>query len=603
MLQTLVADWRDKFAQPDIVFGACLLAAWQSTTDRTSFPLLRLAQVNLTGPASPLASRGEAFTVSTIDMGDPSNGAVHSPYKQAVGHRAGNGILSLGLGLTTNTPYLSPRYAGASVQRVETVQPVETVGDAAETTATSPAPPVDVSTSEWLANAPPLPSPPSGHGHDAAGAEVEWGATLFLHGKVTASVNAFGAAMVDDGSVNGTLWQRGCALFYTEQLNASAAQFALDVAGNPHDTEEAVWRWLAQARALGPVAGPPHATAHILNTTGESRPYMVKVYTLYKTGTAAAAQDVLSLCASSDAQSAFYANMYFGLYAEQHGNTTAARAHLHRAGLSSYGPASDDYMWWLTRVHNAVRGWPIADSTTAGTTAGTGANTVGTLRVLATSSKPIPAITTKDSHIGTDSTSGTVTTSGVMDTTATTTTTTITKSVSSSSVSLSVDISFGAEGLYGKPLQIDAKASCPPAIAAASCESFAVLVSRPAGCTWEPASASIVGQGMTTLRLTILSPSTRSISEKGSDTGSEVGSERVDPATAVAAVASTTIVATRGYFANWPIVSVRSGDGLPLDPWMAYVDGVTDSPCPLPNTTAATAAAGVTAAVTTVASN
>ena len=602
MLQTLVADWRDKFAQPDIVFGACLLAAWQSTTDHTSFPLLRLAQVNLTGPASPLASRGKAFTVSTIDMGDPSNGAVHSPYKQAVGHRAGNGILSLGLGLTTNTPYLSPRYAGASVQ------PVDTVGDAVENTATSPsAPPVDVSTSEWLANAPPLPAPPSGHGHDAAGAEVEWGATLFLHGKVTASVNAFDTAMVDDGSVNGTLWQRGCALFYTEQLSASATQFALDVAGNPHDTEEAVWRWLAQARALGPVAGPPHATAHILNTTGESRPYMVKVYALYKTGTAAAVQDVLSLCASSDAQSAFYANMYFGLYAEQHGNTTAARAHLHRAGLSSYGPASDDYMWWLTRVHNAVRGWPIADSTGSGTSAGTGDGIVGTLHVSAMSSKPI-SITAKDSHTGTDTTSDTVPKRKAMDTTATTTTAT---SVSPSSVSLSVDISFGAEGLYGKPLQIDAKASCPPAIAATSCESFAVLVSRPAGCTWEPASASIVGQGMATLRLTILSPSTLSINEKGSDMVSDIGSERIDPATAVATAASTTIVATRGYFANWPIVSVRSGDGLPLDPWMAYVDGVADSPCPLPNTTAATtvaattatAAAGVTAAVTTAASD
>jgi hypothetical protein len=215
---------------------------------------------------------------------------------------------------------------------------------------------VDVSASEWLANASPLPSPPSGHD---AYAEVEWGATLFLHGKVTASVDAFDKAMGWDGSVNGTLWQRGCALFYTEQLNESAAQFTLDVAGNPNDTEEAVWRWLSQARELGPVKGPPYATAHILNTTGESRPYMIKVYEMYKTGTAAAVQDVLALCASSDTQSAFYADMYYGLYTEQHGNTTAAHEHLHQAGLSSYGPASDDFMWWLTRVHNAVRGWPI----------------------------------------------------------------------------------------------------------------------------------------------------------------------------------------------------------------------------------------------------
>jgi hypothetical protein len=51
--------------------------------------------------------------------------------------------------------------------------------------------------------------------------------------------------------------------------------------------------------------------------------------------------------------------MYYGLYAEAHGNATVAQGHLHRAGLSEYGPQSQDYMWWLTRVHNAVRGWPI----------------------------------------------------------------------------------------------------------------------------------------------------------------------------------------------------------------------------------------------------
>ena len=165
--------------------------------------------------------------------------------------------------------------------------------------------------------------------------------------------------MLWDGSVNGTLWQRGCAMFYTEQLNASAAQFTLDVAGNPNDTEESVWRWLSQARARGPVAGPPYATTHILNTKGESRPYMIKVYEMYRSGTAAAEDAVLALCSSADAQSAFYANMYFGLYIEQHGNTTGAQMHLQLAGLSTYGPQSDDYMWWLTRVHNEVRGWPI----------------------------------------------------------------------------------------------------------------------------------------------------------------------------------------------------------------------------------------------------
>jgi len=215
---------------------------------------------------------------------------------------------------------------------------------------------VDVSSSQWLANAQPLPAPPSTHD---AYAEVEYGASLFQVGKVTASVKAFDTAMEWDHTVNGTLWQRGCSMFYTEQLNQSAAQFALDVAGNPNDTEESIWRWLSQARARGPIVGPPYATAHILNTRGETRPYMIQIYEMYQSGTAVSENAVRALCESSDPQSAFYADMYYGLYTEQHGNNTAAQMHLHRAGLSHYGTQSGDYMWWLTRVHNAVRGWPI----------------------------------------------------------------------------------------------------------------------------------------------------------------------------------------------------------------------------------------------------
>lgn len=223
-----------------------------------------------------------------------------------------------------------------------------------------PAAAVDVSSSPWFASASPLPSPPTGHD---AYSEVEWGSTLFTHGKVSASVDAFHTAMVLDGNVNGTLWQRGISLFYTEDLSAGAAQFALDVAGNPYDTEESVWRWLCQAR----VNGSTYAAANMLTTTGETRPYMKAVYDMYHSGTVGAEEKVLSLCDSTvdatpppgSGQSCFYADLYYGLYIEAHGNTLAAKTHLRRAGLSEYGSASNDYMWWVARVHNAVRKWPI----------------------------------------------------------------------------------------------------------------------------------------------------------------------------------------------------------------------------------------------------
>ena len=37
----------------------------------------------------------------------------------------------------------------------------------------------------------------------------------------------------------------------------------------------------------------------------------------------------------------------------------------------------------------------------------------------------------------------------------------------------------------------------------------------------------------------------------------------------------TEIIATRGYFANWPLASIFNAAGIPLNPWLAYVDDVS----------------------------
>ena len=47
MLQTMVTDWRDKLAQPELLFGSCLLAPWKDTRDEISFAELRLAQASI----------------------------------------------------------------------------------------------------------------------------------------------------------------------------------------------------------------------------------------------------------------------------------------------------------------------------------------------------------------------------------------------------------------------------------------------------------------------------------------------------------------------------------------------------------------------------
>ena len=62
MLQTMVAEWRSLLQQPSLPFGAVLLAPWKGR-DLTAFPLLRIAQTNLS--TSGVAN---TFIVNTLDQ-------------------------------------------------------------------------------------------------------------------------------------------------------------------------------------------------------------------------------------------------------------------------------------------------------------------------------------------------------------------------------------------------------------------------------------------------------------------------------------------------------------------------------------------------------
>jgi hypothetical protein len=104
-LQSLIVDWRAKFQQPDLPFGAFLLAAWQANTPY--FPLLRLIQVNAS------LTMTNVFTSSTLDQGDPAGGPVHSPWKQIPGFRASLGVLSTVYGKAA-TQSIGPRYSAST---------------------------------------------------------------------------------------------------------------------------------------------------------------------------------------------------------------------------------------------------------------------------------------------------------------------------------------------------------------------------------------------------------------------------------------------------------------------------------------------------------
>jgi hypothetical protein len=104
-LPALIADTRAKFAAPTLPFGVFLLAAWQSPDPW--FPALRLVQVNAS------LSIPRVFTASTLDMGEPAGGPVHSPFKQVPAARAAAALQALAYGASA-VAYIGPRYASSS---------------------------------------------------------------------------------------------------------------------------------------------------------------------------------------------------------------------------------------------------------------------------------------------------------------------------------------------------------------------------------------------------------------------------------------------------------------------------------------------------------
>lgn len=49
-----------------------------------------------------------------VNAGNPANGAVHSPYKQAVGRRAAQGLLANASGTVSALPFMSPQYLSSA---------------------------------------------------------------------------------------------------------------------------------------------------------------------------------------------------------------------------------------------------------------------------------------------------------------------------------------------------------------------------------------------------------------------------------------------------------------------------------------------------------
>jgi lipoprotein NlpI len=147
-------------------------------------------------------------------------------------------------------------------------------------------------------------------------------------------------------------WKRGISLYYLGRYADGAKQFEGYQTVDGNDVENAVWRFLCQAR--DPAVGFEKAQKQILPIRDDRRVPMMQVYGLYQGKLKP--DDVLEAARGGDPseetlyQRLFYAHLYLGLYHEVRGNLEAARRHIAEAERRKI----NHYMWDVAAVHARV---------------------------------------------------------------------------------------------------------------------------------------------------------------------------------------------------------------------------------------------------------
>jgi lipoprotein NlpI len=184
-------------------------------------------------------------------------------------------------------------------------------------------------------------------------AELELrGSDHFRAGRFAESVADFDAEIKLDPRRAPWHWKRGISLYYLGRYADGAGQFEGYQTVDGNDVENAVWRFLCQAR--DPAVGFEKAQKRILPIRDDRRVPMMQVYGLYQGKLSP--DDVLAAAKAGDPsedmlhQRLFYAHLYLGLYHEVRGNLDGARRHIAEAERRKIG----HYMWDVAAVHARV---------------------------------------------------------------------------------------------------------------------------------------------------------------------------------------------------------------------------------------------------------
>lgn len=168
----------------------------------------------------------------------------------------------------------------------------------------------------------------------------------FKAGQIQKSIADFDKQIELDPKAKISHWQRGISYYYAGRFDDGKKQFEGYQDFDSNDVENAIWRYLCMARAVG----VPKARADMLKIGDDRRVPMREIYELYSGRLQP--PDVLKAADMGPKEQKnrqlFYAHLYLGIYFETEGDRIKALEHLNRA--------SDDnrighYMWDVARVH------------------------------------------------------------------------------------------------------------------------------------------------------------------------------------------------------------------------------------------------------------
>jgi lipoprotein NlpI len=173
------------------------------------------------------------------------------------------------------------------------------------------------------------------------------GLTRFKLGNIAGSIADFDKFIDLEPARKAGHWQRGISYYYAGRFDDGIRQFEGYQTVDQNDVENAVWRYLCQARK----DGVKNARADMLKIGKDTRVPMKEIYELFSGRLKPA--DVLDAAKAGKPSEEqlnsrlFYAHLYLGLYFETEGDAKKALEHLIIAADHRIG----HYMWDVARVH------------------------------------------------------------------------------------------------------------------------------------------------------------------------------------------------------------------------------------------------------------